>query len=122
MAPPTAPCARAFSDAAAIDKIRDYSDVSLADNAGAMLMVEIDGPAVAMETAIDDIRKAAQSPDLLDFKTAATQQEVDALWATRKALSPALRKVAPKKINEDVVVPVSNIPELITGLDSLAKQ
>jgi FAD/FMN-containing dehydrogenase len=33
----------------------------------------------------------------------ATHEQV--VWQTRKALSPALRKVAPKKINEDVVVP-----------------
>jgi D-lactate dehydrogenase len=43
------------------------------------------------------------------------------LWQTRKALSPALRKVAPKKINEDVVVPVTEIPTLIAGLDELSK-
>jgi D-lactate dehydrogenase len=42
------------------------------------------------------------------------------LWRTRKALSPALRNVAPKKINEDVVVPVSRIPELIDGLSRLS--
>lgn len=40
----------------------------------------------------------------------------------RKALSPALRTVAPKKINEDVVVPVSRIPDLIAGLDRLAAE
>ena len=40
----------------------------------------------------------------------------------RKALSPALRNVAPKKINEDVVVPVSNIPDLIRGLEQLSRQ
>jgi len=44
------------------------------------------------------------------------------LWATRKALSPALRNIAPKKINEDVVVPVSNIPTLIHGLEKLSAE
>lgn len=43
------------------------------------------------------------------------------MWRTRKALSPALRKLAPKKINEDVVVPVSNIPSLIEGLYALGQ-
>ena len=37
-------------------------------------------------------------------------------------LSPALRNVAPKKINEDVVVPVSQIPTLLSGLEALAQQ
>jgi D-lactate dehydrogenase len=56
------------------------------------------------------------------FKAAANEIEAAELWATRKALSPALRKIAPKKINEDVVVPVSRIPQLIAGLDRLAAE
>ena len=51
---------------------------------------------------------------------AQTDEEVARLWRTRKALSPALRNVAPRKINEDVVVPVSQIPALIGGLEQLA--
>jgi D-lactate dehydrogenase len=45
----------------------------------------------------------------------------DQLWAARKALSPALRSDAPGKINEDVVVPVSRIPELVAGVQALAR-
>ena len=40
----------------------------------------------------------------------------------RKALSPALRRVAPKKINEDVVVPVSCIPVLVDRLSGLSRK
>jgi D-lactate dehydrogenase len=47
---------------------------------------------------------------------------VERLWRTRKALSPALRNIAPKKINEDVVVPVSRIPDLIGGLEALSRR
>ena len=44
------------------------------------------------------------------------------LWAARKALSPALRTLAPGKINEDVVVPVSRLPELVAGVQALARK
>ncbi len=37
-------------------------------------------------------------------------------------MPPALRSLAPKKINEDVVVPVSRIPELIDGLQQLSRE
>ena len=40
----------------------------------------------------------------------------------RKALSPKQRQIAPKKINEDVVVPVSRLPELIDGLQALGQK
>lgn len=120
MAQPTIPCALEFIDGKAIDMIRDYSDITFPENAGAMLMVEVDGANSQMNSAINDIKKASQSPLLLEVKVATTKEEVDALWATRKALSPALRNIAPKKINEDIVVPVSNIPTLIHGLEKLS--
>ena len=44
------------------------------------------------------------------------------IWKTRKALSPALKKVAPKKINEDVVVPISNLTKLISGLKDISEK
>lgn len=122
MAQPTTPCALEFIDGKAIDMIRDYSDTTFANNAGAMLMVEVDGPESQLDSSVADIKNASQNHSLLEFKVANTKEEVDALWATRKALSPALRNISPKKINEDVVVPVSNIPTLIHGLEDLSNK
>lgn len=122
MAQPVTPCALEFIDQAALDMIRDYSDAELPEQAGALLMIEVDGSAASIDAAIDSVHRAASNDGLLDFMVAQGKEEVAALWATRKALSPALRKIAPKKINEDVVVPVSRIPELITGLEKLAAQ
>ena len=122
MAQPVTPCALEFIDHAAIEMIRDFSTAKLPDNAGALLMIEVDGPNSAMSDAVDSIHEAAKNKGLLSFDEATSAEEIAALWATRKALSPALRKVAPKKINEDVVVPVSHIPELINGLEKLATQ
>lgn len=122
MAQPTIPCALEFIDGNAINMIRSYSDVIFPDNAGAMLMVEVDGAESQLDTAVADITKAAKSEKLLNVIIASTKAEVEALWATRKALSPALRTVAPKKINEDVVVPVSHIPALIHGLERLSEK
>jgi len=122
MAQPVTPCALEFIDHAAIEMIRNFSTATLPENAGALLMIEVDGPKSAMNDAVQSIREAATNNGLLNFDEATSADEIAALWATRKALSPALRKVAPKKINEDVVVPVSHIPELINGLETLAHQ
>ena len=116
------PCALEFIDGAAIDMVRDYSNIELPEKAGAMLMVEVDGQEAALNSAATSIEKAAQQQGLLSFQLAKTQQEVDALWETRKALSPALRNIAPKKINEDVVVPITKIPNLIHGLEQLSQK
>jgi len=122
MAQPTTPCALEFIDRNAIQMIRDYSDTALPEDLGALLMVEVDGAEAHLDESVQDIQRAIQPTHPLRFSIASTQTEVQALWATRKALSPALRKIAPKKINEDIVVPVSYIPALIAGLDQLSAQ
>ncbi len=122
MAQPVTPCALEFMDAAAIDMIRDYSGVALPPSAGALLMIEVDGPAIGLDAAVESVVNAASDAGLIEIKEANTSEEVAALWATRKALSPALRKIAPNKLNEDVVVPVSRIPELIAGLEKLSRE
>ena len=121
MAQPITPCALEFIDGNAIDMIRQYSKLDLPDNAGALLMIEVDGPSIGIDYAADAVADAARNSGVLNIDIARTKDEIEALWKTRKALSPALRKVAPKKINEDVVVPVTEIPSLIEGLNRLSK-
>lgn len=120
MAQPVTPCALEFIDGNAIEMIRNYSSVALPEQAGALLMIEVDGPAQSLDYAAACVAQAARNDGLLDITIAQNAAEVAALWQTRKALSPALRKVAPKKINEDVVVPVTAMPALIEGLDRLS--
>jgi D-lactate dehydrogenase len=122
MAQPAVPCALEFIDGNAIEMVRRYSSADLPDRAGALLMIEVDGFAAAMAPQIESIREAAAIDGLLEFRVAETAAEVEALWQTRKALSPTLRKIAPKKINEDVVVPVTELPTLIAGLDELSRR
>lgn len=122
MTQPVVPCSLEFIDGKAIDMIRSYAPAPLPAGAGALLMIEVDGMTAAMAAATESIRAAATVDGLLEFAAAGTAEEAAALWATRKALSPALRNIAPKKINEDVVVPVAAIPRLITGLTELAER
>ena len=120
MAQPVTPCALEFMDGTAIEMVRNYSDLGLPAGAGALLMIEVDGTADAVDAAAQRVADAARVEGLLSVELARSEEEVARLWRTRKALSPALRNVAPKKINEDVVVPVSRIPELIDGLQKLS--
>jgi D-lactate dehydrogenase len=122
MAQPLIPCALEFIDGQAIEMIRAYSTAKLPHEAGALLMIETDGPLSQLDHAVQTLRRAASNGGLLEIHSAESPEEIAALWATRKALSPALRNIAPKKINEDVVVPVSNIPALIRGLEQLSRQ
>lgn len=123
MAQAVVPCALEFIDAKAIELLRTYDPrLHLPDKAHALLIIEIDGMSEAMPAAIQQIKKAVQNNGLLEIHTAATAGQSEQLWAARKALSPALRTLAPNKINEDVVVPVSALPDLISGLEKLSQQ
>jgi len=122
MAQSITPCALEFMDKNALDMVRDYSTADLPENAGAMLMIEVDGQLDTIQKDTQQIVEASKVTGHISTEVAASKEEAAALWQTRKALSPCLRKIAPKKINEDVVVPVSNIPALINGLDALSQQ
>ncbi|RLA18538.1 MAG: FAD-binding oxidoreductase [Gammaproteobacteria bacterium] len=122
MAQPETPCALEFIDKNAIDMVRQYSMVDLPKQAGALLMIEVDGNNNSIHHSVEAIKAAAKNDGLLSLETAQTKEEIEALWKTRKALSPSLRKIAPRKINEDVVVPVARLPELISRLDALSQK
>ena len=122
MAQPVTPCALEFMDRGAIDMIRPHTAITLPENAAALLIIEVDGLAAHIDAVADCVAQAASNDALTEMTSARTEQEAKQLWDTRKALSPALRNIAPKKINEDVVVPVSHLPAFINGLEALSRQ
>ncbi len=121
MAQPTTPAMLEFMDAACIKLARDVGGADIPD-AGALLMIEADGDAATLPHAVAVLAQAARGDGLLSLDTAPDEIASEKLWAARKALSPALRSIAPGKINEDVVVPVSRIPELVDGIQALARE
>jgi D-lactate dehydrogenase (quinone) len=122
MAQPITPCALEIMDGAAIATVRRYTDLPLPEEAGALLMIEVDGPAACIEAAAQAVGDAARHPGLVELRLARDAEEVAALWKARKALSPALRHIAPRKINEDVVVPVSGMGQFIEELAALSRR
>jgi glycolate oxidase len=54
-----------------------------------------------------------------DVLRAKSKDEEDRLWDVRRAISPSLMKYGTLKINEDVVVPRSRVPELIAKVEEI---
>jgi D-lactate dehydrogenase len=122
MAQPVTPSMLEFMDGDALRLARDVGGADLPHQAGALLMIEADGDIDTLPQAIAALKRAAAGEGLLALDDAADEAAREKLWAARKALSPALRTLAPGKINEDVVVPVSRIPELVDGVQALARE
>ncbi len=120
MAQPATPTMLEFMDARSLALLRgNGADVP---QAGAMLLIEADGDHDTLPYVLQALASAAEGEGMLSLDVAADGSARDRLWAARRALSPALRSIAPGKINEDVVVPVSRIPELVAGVQALSAE
>lgn len=121
MSQPIVPRSVEFLDGYALDMIRQHSHPGLIKAQG-MLLVELDGSTAQLEQDKHAVQNAARNSDCIDWRQAESQEDIKALWHIRKSLSPALRSVSPHKINEDVVVPVTNIPALLEYIHFICKQ
>jgi D-lactate dehydrogenase len=117
MALPQTPSALEFLDAGSLNLIRSRFPNMFPPDASAMLMIEMDGSEQYISESRAAILSACRNGGLIH-----ADETVDAasLWLARKTLSPLLRDIAPKKINEDVVVPVSALPRFLDGLTQLS--
>lgn len=95
----------------------------LPSNAGAMLLLEVDGPREAISGQVKKVRDCCQDHGALSIHVASDEQEAQTFWAARRGLSPALRRLGkPHRISEDICVPRSKLPDMVCEIESLGKQ
>ena len=119
MALPQTPSALEFLDSASLLLIRGRYPALVPAHAAAMLMIEVDGSEQSIAESRAAVLRACGDKGLIKGEEVS---DTATLWAARKALSPLLRDIAPKKINEDVVVPVSALPVFLEGLEQLSSK
>ncbi len=114
------PTALEFLDRNSIVAVENFAKIGLPTEAEGLLVIEVDG----YESVVDDeIRRAinvCRENGAVDIRVAADEEEREEIWMARRSVSPAIVQLKPKKINEDVVVPRSKIPELIKGVYAIA--
>jgi len=116
------PSALEFMDRHAIDAIRPTGAASdLPAGTQALLMVEADGAAQDLPRQIAALEQALDGAGLLEIRSGFERQDIARLWMARKSLSHAVKRIAPLKINEDVVVPVSRLADFVDFLDHTAQ-
>ena len=116
------PSALELMDMVSIRCVEESLNLGIPEEAEAILLIELDGEEGLIERQSEEVREVCGSHDALNFRVAAGKMEVRELWRVRRAIPPALIKIKPDKINEDVVVPRSRIPDLITGVQGIAKE
>ncbi len=121
MSQPAVPSALEFLDPAALAAVqRAGAAKDLPAPARALLIAEADGESEGVARDLARLSRALHAPGLLELREARDPAEVERLWAARRGLSRAIKAIAPLKINEDVVVPVTKLGELVATVESLA--
>lgn len=121
MAQPELPWVLEFMDRGSVGLIRDQG-IDLPSSCEALLLMEVEGAGAGLDAAVTAVGAAARGDGFLSLETADEGEKAARLWQARKALSPALRTLRAGKINEDVVVPVAQIPELVARIETLAQE
>ena len=82
-------------------------------DAGAVLLVEIDGPAVALPAQVEAIRIILERSRAVRIDVARDAKERQRFWAARKGAFGAMGRLAPDLYVHDAVVPRAKLPEVI---------
>jgi glycolate oxidase len=107
-------------DAATLGAVR-AAGVAIDPRAGAMLLVEVDGD--GSERALERVGEAAAAQEgSVDVLVAQDAGQRDRLWAARRMLSKATRKLARHKLSEDIVVPRTRIADLLARVDAIGDE
>ncbi len=122
MTQPITPYKLEFVDYESIKLINEIKKNHYDSNARAAILLEIDGDNKYIELILNAIISIIKKTKYFKINIANDAEEVEKLWAARKSLSPALRKIGGYKINEDIVVPISNLAELFYKLELLSKK
>jgi glycolate oxidase len=86
------------------------------------VLIEVDGPGVVLDGQVDRIIGICRKAGASAIEAAQSDEERDRLWQARRSISPALGHIRPGKINEDVTVPRTKIPQLIRSIRQLAEK
>jgi glycolate oxidase len=115
----TVPRTVEYMDQASILCVERYIKAGLPIDAGALLIIEVDGSLSQVDEDIARLRGLCLSQGALSVDIARNREEVANLWKARRSINPALFQLAPHKINEDIVVPRSRIPDVVRKIIAL---
>jgi len=110
-----------FMDHDAIVAVENFRRFGLPLDAEALLLIELDGMHKVVAESAERVASICSASGG-GVKVADDPFSRRRLWEARKAISPALYHISPLKINEDIVVPRSNIPDLIKALKDIERR
>lgn len=116
------PRAIEYMDNAAIRCVEGYLHAGLPIDAEAILLIEVDGSTDAVHESMARLTPVLEQNNAFQIDTAESAEQAARLWKARKSISPALFAYGSEKINEDIVVPRSRIPDMVRKIRELSEK
>ncbi len=108
------PVAMEFMDDLVVQALKEKLDIDLPEDAGALLIGDVDGNvSQEVEFQLEILKKSFKENGAQNFIIAHNTKERDKLWFARKNASPSITIFGSKKLNEDISVPRSMLPEAL---------
>jgi len=111
------PVAMEFMDSLVVKALREKLGVNLPDWAGALLVGDVDGNVEEeINYQLSILQESFNQEGAKEFKIAQNEKESQEIWYARRNASPAITIYGSKKINEDISVPRSKLPEALNKI------
>ncbi len=115
------PSALELIDGVCLKAVDEYAKMGLG-GVGAAIIVEVDGRREVVDLDMEEARDICHRMGASSVDVAKDEKRMKELWSLRRAISPALKRVGSLKLNEDVVVPRTEIVELIRGIEGISRK
>ncbi len=118
------PAAIEFMDRASVQTTCEHLNETIPyKQAGALLLISLDGSsAEQVRREYEAIGEFCLNAGAIDVLVADTPSKSERFWKVRRNVAEAFKVISPHQSLEDIVVPISKIPEMVAGLEELSKQ
>ncbi len=106
-------------DQASVIAVENYEPCGLPMDAEAIILIELDGHPQAILAEISLVKEVCLKHGAREMRAAKNEDEKNELWRARKLVSPAIARIKPTKISEDICVPRSKIPHAFERLQQI---
>ncbi len=116
------PAAIEMMDALAIQAAEAAVHCGYPAGAGAVLIVELDGPSAAVEQEFAIAERLCLAAGAFEIRVAADDAERALIWKGRKSAFAAVGRISPDYIVQDGVIPRTALPEVLRRIDELSQR
>jgi glycolate oxidase subunit GlcD len=99
--------------------VEDYVHIGLPVDAGAMLIVEVDGYPTSLDAQMAEVVRVLEQNGAFDVRVARDAEEREQLWYGRKSAAGAFARLAPQKFSMDCSVPRSHIASTLRAMNEI---